>query len=64
MRLYRFRGVDAEGRIVKGEQQALNLPELQQQLQSGGVTLLQAREVRTRGLRTGSAKLTRQERLD
>lgn len=64
MRLYRFRGVDAEGRIVKGEQQALNLPELQQQLQSGGVTLLQAQEVRTRGFRTGSTKLTRQERLD
>jgi type IV pilus assembly protein PilC len=64
MQLYRYRGVDADGRVIKGEQQALNLLELQQQLQAQHVILLQAQEVRTRRRIAANTKLTRQERLD
>lgn len=63
MPMFRYRGVDATGRIVSGQVEALNLMELGQQLQQGQITLLSARIVRQqRGIR--SQRLTAQEKLD
>lgn len=63
MPLFRYRGVDATGRVVNGQVEALNLMELEQQLQQGQITLLSARIVRQRGS-IRSQRLTAQEKLD
>lgn len=63
MPIYRYRGVDATGRVVSGQIEALNLMELRMQLLQGQITLLSARMLRQRGA-THKQKLTPQEKLD
>ena len=63
MPFYRYRGVDAAGRVVEGELEALNLMELRNQLAQGQITLLSSRVKRQRSTMR-SQKLTPQEKLD
>lgn len=63
MPFYRYRGVDATGRVVTGELEALNPMELRTQLAQGQITLLSARAQRQRSSMRRQ-KLTPQEKLD
>ncbi|MDM7457721.1 MAG: type II secretion system F family protein, partial [Tepidimonas sp.] len=63
MPIYRYRGVDAAGRVVEGELEALNLMELRSQLAQGQIVLLHSRQRRQRSS-SRQQKLTPQEKLD
>lgn len=64
MALFAYRAVDASGKVVKGELEALNALDLREQLRAGGLTLISARERRAHRSFGGRARLARRERLD
>lgn len=64
MRRFRYRAVDASGKVVTGEAGALHLLDLREQLRATGLTLLGAKATRAEG-RTGRiARLQTRDRVD
>jgi type IV pilus assembly protein PilC len=48
MSRYRYRAINAQGEVVKGELTALHLPDMQAQLKAAGLSLISAREIKRR----------------
>jgi type IV pilus assembly protein PilC len=64
MATYKYQSMNGTGKTVRGEMEAINLPDLEMRLKRMDLDLIDASQVRKNALRTGRGKIRRQELIN